>query len=73
MKKIKKIIWIITLSFFTILEMFFAKKSLRNWVNKEWEKIFLDHLKNQIEKFEELEKEILQLKNEINKSSTINK
>jgi len=66
MKKIKKIIWIITLSFITILEMFFAKKSLRNWINKEWDKIFLDHLQNEIEKFEELEKEILQLKNEIN-------
>ena len=66
MKKIKKIIWIIALSFITILEMFFAKKSLRNWINKEWDKIFLDHLKNQIEKFEELKKEILQLKNELN-------
>jgi len=66
MKKIKKITWIIALSFITILEMFFAKKSLRNWINKEWDKIFLDHLKNQIEKFEELEKEILQLKNELN-------
>lgn len=66
MKKIKKIIWIITLVFMTILEMFFAKKSLRNWINKNWEKIFLDHLKNEIKKFEELEKEILQLKNEIN-------
>ena len=66
MKKIKKITWIIALSFITILEMFFVKKSLRNWINKEWDKIFLDHLKNQIEKFEELEKEILQLKNELN-------
>ena len=66
MKKIKKITWIIALSFITILEMFFVKKSLRNWINKEWDKIFLDHLKNQIEKFEELKKEILQLKNELN-------
>lgn len=66
MKKIKKIIWIIALVFITILEMFFVKKSLRNWINKEWDKIFLDQLKNEIEKFEELEKEILQLINEIN-------
>lgn len=39
MKKIKKITWIIALSFITILEMFFVKKSLRDWINKEWDKL----------------------------------
>lgn len=39
MKKIKKITWIIALSFITILEMFFVNKSLRNWINKEWDKL----------------------------------
>lgn len=66
MKKIKKIIWIIALSFITILEMFFAKKSLRNWINREWDKIFLAHLQNELKKFEELENLIKDLKNQIN-------
>ena len=66
MKKIKKIIWIIALSFITILEMFFTKKSLRNWINKEWNKIFLAHLQNELKKFEELENLIKDLKNQIN-------
>lgn len=39
MKKIKKIIWIIALSFITILEMFFVIKSLRIWINKQWDKL----------------------------------
>lgn len=66
MKKIKKIIWIIALSFITILEMFFTKKSLRNWINREWDKIFLAHLQNELKKFEELENLIKDLKNQIN-------
>lgn len=66
MKKIKKIIWIIVLSFITILEMFFTKKSLRNWINREWDKIFLAHLQNELKKFEELENLIKDLKNQIN-------
>lgn len=66
MKKIKKIIWIIALSFMTILEMFFIKKSLRNWINREWDKIFLAHLQNELKKFEELENLIKDLKNQIN-------
>lgn len=36
MKKIKKITWIIAL---IILEMFFATKSLRIWINKQWDKL----------------------------------
>ena len=39
MKKIKKITWIIALIFITILEMFFVKKSLRIWINKQWDKL----------------------------------
>ena len=39
MKKIKKISWIIALIFITILEMFFATKSLRIWINKQWDKL----------------------------------
>lgn len=66
MKKIKKKIWIIALSFLTILEMFFTKKSLRNWINREWDKIFLAHLQNELKKFEELENLIKDLKNQIN-------
>lgn len=66
MKKIKKIIWIIALSFITILEMFFTKKSLRNWINRQWDKIFLAHLQNELKKFEELENLIKDLKNQIN-------
>lgn len=66
MKKIKKIIWIIALSFMTILEMFFTKKSLRNWINRKWDKIFLAHLQNELKKFEELENLIKDLKNQIN-------
>ena len=66
MKKIKKIIWISALSFLTILEMFFTKKSFRNWINREWDKIFLAHLQNELKKFEELENLIKDLKNQIN-------
>jgi hypothetical protein len=39
MELIKKTIWVIILSLITIFEMFLANKSMRKWINKQWQNL----------------------------------